>query len=435
MFLPTALLILFYFPGFTLAPNCLFHPSDQKKTCLASYPPCTPSCEWCFDKICMECKQGHFLNFNSQKCEPCYKNCKKCTGANKEQCSKLSGGFYMNPVTKEIKSCILNGCNDCDNPKQLCISCYPGFNPINEDDHIKECQKCEVEGCNVCRSSPKICDRCMPGWELQKDKTCKNLKKDCKNWAFDGITCLDCPIGYSYSRTQQKCVECPENCSDCRDRNICRSCNPGYFFNSETTECKLCEVTGCKNCYEDRSLCLECSYGAYFDFALNKCLPCPNGCAMCTGPKISDCLICYKDKRLLTRRYEDLPQIVEHKIRQRLISKYPKLEQKHMLLSRVLHSEFDRQCVEECPSDQNFRDDQYYSEEDDTDSTTCLVLVEPHPLYDHEVVNRLRFEFGKKYSKNDDESLKEIKTKMRKNDRRRLKRKKKVIENFKNGDL
>ena len=377
-----------------ISPQCKYHPADRSKTCLIDFPACEIECEWCMDNYCMECKKGFYLDFKAKKCLACSQNCELCNGSDIKDCYKLKEGFYYDWNEKQIKNCPKEGCISCDNIFKNCYKCESGMGSLIKYGKVRDCKKCQVEGCLSC-SYEKLdqCTFCLPGWKLEGN-SCIKLDKECKKWdSFQNI-CLDCPEGQKYSYAERKCVRCPDYCKSCLHDNKCSSCNPGYYLNQNRGNCEPCKVFGCKDCPEDSKLCLNCVQGAYFDLDKMQCIPCHSTCATCSGPSKYDCNTCPKRKRKQDYFYEKVDQVYTAKVKERLISRYPSLVNKEMIISKILHPERDSECVDDCVSLENLSDQQFiHDEADGFDSSSCPTIHQDHPLADKNTINRLEFEY------------------------------------------
>ncbi|EFO62217.1 High cysteine membrane protein Group 1 [Giardia lamblia P15] len=143
-------------------------------------------------------------------------------------------------------------------------------------------------GCNSCAAVITDCARCVPNYNTPNKPMCIGCKNK-KSAAIDGTSCIEsCP-----QPTISKC-----------DSDICRcSCGTGFYFDTITNNCALCnsicvdctgpESDSCISCalgkymkYDDVSrICVdppECGDGHYADNDSRTCAPCGIGsCKSC----------------------------------------------------------------------------------------------------------------------------------------------------------
>ena len=79
----------------------------------------------------------------------------------------------------------------------------------------------------------------------------------------------------SESKTYGKCVECPQNCYNCKTPTTCSQCSSGYALDSNKN-CVSCNVQHCSSCNDDLNSCTSCikGYGLDTSSATPRCVPC-----------------------------------------------------------------------------------------------------------------------------------------------------------------
>lgn len=83
---------------------------------------------------------------------------------------------------------------------------------------------------------------------------------------------------------------CPKNCmSPCTNATTCITCNPGYYLDSTTAQCRPCN-TGCKQCGAN-GICNKCLDNYNWDQVSNVCYFCDLNCKTCyaTATNYSSC--------------------------------------------------------------------------------------------------------------------------------------------------
>ncbi|CDW88931.1 neurohypophysial n-terminal domain containing protein [Stylonychia lemnae] len=167
-------------------------------------------------KCVSTCPDGFYANNQSDSCLKCQPNCLNTCVAN---CPML--GFFQDASKRECGKCD-SLCSMCSSSSTDCISCKPGSLYSNRkcvnSCGLKEyassegfCYPCDVS-CNVCYGSVNsLCTKCNTGF-FQK-----------------GTTCLEvCPIKYYPEVATQKCESCKYFCDQCKTKETCQSCLPGF---------------------------------------------------------------------------------------------------------------------------------------------------------------------------------------------------------------
>jgi hypothetical protein len=277
-----------------------------------------------------------------QTCEICDKNCLLCSANPQEGCITCKGhfyshkgecvtscpdGFYKDDLRKSCVPCD-SKCKICEskvnNEGEKCLFCKAPFYLWNGkcidncgkgyfmNNSTLTCEQCTTN-CLDCNVNPTNCEKCMEGYILTNN-TGSN-KQHCKNICPDGNVqvngvCLPCADSH--------CVDCQKGdlkiCRQCDNSTIlqegqCKfNCTSGYFFNTKTNQCEVCnsfcgictDTTKCLQCkspkilLEDNSCVDECPEG-YVRFG-SVCVRCQNtkDCKQCSPLNTQICVDCYK---------------------------------------------------------------------------------------------------------------------------------------------
>ena len=292
--------------------------------------------------ICESCNEGYYLPENDLekiKCEKCsVEHCSICKGEILSDICLSCGDFppiYQNNQIIECNfTCIIGEeekCASCDEiNKDQCSKCNNGFY-IPDDDSIKrKCQKCTIENCQSCKGTKNLdeCISCGHHTPIYKDDkiisceyTCEEGEKEkCKSCDKEKNVCTSCNPGYYIPNDDKDiniCEKCSaENCTECngdKNKDICTSCGyySPYIINNKIVSCNFTCETGdgekCQICDEEKNRCKTCNNGYFLpedDEKKEKCQKCNiDNCAICEGTKNSNvCTSCgyfdpiYNDK-------------------------------------------------------------------------------------------------------------------------------------------
>ena len=267
------------------------------------------SCDYEKNK-CIDCNEGYYLpsddlyKLKCKKCTDIIENCDHCHGQlNSVICDDYAND-YIAPFTCNwnCETGINEKCHTCDTDKNQCIACNEGYF-LPTDDKIKlECKKCSnlIDHCIECSGKTYLvtCMKCMEGYILSYDQNKQISICILKN----EITYLPeteepqkkvCITGYG-----EKCLTCNYL------KNICSSCNEGYYLPSddnEKTKCKKCSLENCQSCEGTiaSNYCLQCLPSftpTYENSRIIQCkILCKVGCKTCTGENLcASCEVGYK---------------------------------------------------------------------------------------------------------------------------------------------
>lgn len=269
---------------------------------------------------CSACKDQAFRNEDGT-CGYCVKGCDECTGPLVKDCSTISGGFYYDSRSNELKQC-KEGCTSCDHHGN-CFGCASTYRKINkldstgnlisiEDTIAVDCVKCKSEFCNECevdQFGTEVCISCISeyGVNVQTNR-CAPCPVGCLACHGNSQICNFCKEGYQKALFSPDCKEI--NIKNCGSEEIeskkCIWCQPGFIQNPKDAgeTCVSCDQADpfCSSCREktkrERTLakddvdivCTSCPPRFSFNEETKKCEKCLPHCGQCTTPK--ECFTC-----------------------------------------------------------------------------------------------------------------------------------------------
>uniref|UniRef100_A0A8C8JQA3 P/Homo B domain-containing protein n=1 Tax=Oncorhynchus tshawytscha TaxID=74940 RepID=A0A8C8JQA3_ONCTS len=293
-------------------------------------------CYWCeegfyvSDGECVEqCKEGFFVDEESQECEPCHRMCRTCGGPNYDDCDSCEDDFtlkdgecvdnhsascpdkhFLNSKQchSSCKTCAGSGreqCNTCDTGKkrflmarQACVAkCPSGTFGNSTSGHCDDC----LPGCVLCQDAHQ-CQRCRTGHThlyLQGDQCvpecqrgypkggeCQPCAPECASCLGNATHCLSCETQYllldhscrghcpeGHYPNEQECLRCPPDCIECSQDGLCKECEEYYFLHKD-------------QCVDD------CPEGFFPSEEQKECVRCHTDCVSCDGPDSDDCDMC-----------------------------------------------------------------------------------------------------------------------------------------------
>lgn len=237
-----------------------FEGGDQKK--------CGPICQTGINELCLTCDYdlnqcatcniGYYLPTNSpykltcNRCDYLIDHCRDCYGSlSSITCTKCYDNYILSnnacTLPQQTQMCEIGPdekCLTCNQEK--CATCNEGYYLPTDDELKVRCKKCSVDGCRYCHGTKysDICTECFspltPFYENSQIIRCSNSK---------------CTTG-----PNEKCLTCD------RDKDICGSCNPGYYLPTDSPtklECQKCSVENCAVCSGTMShnVCTPCKDG------------------------------------------------------------------------------------------------------------------------------------------------------------------------------
>lgn len=227
-------------------------------------------CRDCYGSLssitCTQCYDNYILSNNvctlpqQQMCE--IGPGEKCLTCNQDKCATCNEGYYLPSDDEQkikCKKCSVEGCRSCYGTKNsdTCTECYSHLRPIFENSIIKQCTnyKCTTgpnEKCLTCDRDKDICGSCNPGYYLPTDSPTK-------------LECQKCSI---------------ENCAVCSGTmswNVCSPCKDGFapiLQDGVITQCKkTCKIGPeelCKTCHETEPICASCNMGYVLEYGVCK---------------------------------------------------------------------------------------------------------------------------------------------------------------------
>lgn len=268
------------------------YPNQATKTC--EY--CEVGCGKCFSpKDCYKCDAGYFLDINGKcvkECAPGYTKtpnglcvkcedakCIKCSNLNVNLCLECKDGLYLNQRTGICEETCPDGTFKSDK-NMTCEECHPTCLTCNNAVDCKTCPDGLVYKDNKCvelcpAGHVKIGDNC---------EVCQTGVECLKCSPFDTTKCIDCPKGLiplgdrcvefcpdgTLKLPNETCELCPESCLSCDNVNTCNKCLPpkvlqfgncvekcGEGYVEIDGECGVC-TPGCNTCSSNMD-CLYCA--------------------------------------------------------------------------------------------------------------------------------------------------------------------------------
>lgn len=250
---------------------------------VCGFCPATTGCLACTSKdVCTKCDRGYFLDQDLHACEACHENCADCLS---DFCMECKQGMFRNLLTGQCSLDCASG--EYGNKREgVCMVCPVGCTECESGSNCESCERgYSLTYLGECLPCADHCEHCEKGQCL---KCATDFFEDAT-----GICVSNCGAGMYGQKTSSKCMTCPIGCSRCESGKVCKDCIAGYSFNSETFECKGCDVK-CADCADD--VCNICHPGFYLDkdsqcvedcgpknFATTdaNCETCPASCATC----------------------------------------------------------------------------------------------------------------------------------------------------------
>ena len=259
---------------------------------------------------CKKCSDNYFLSMDKNICMPLcktgeYNYCKTCN-EEKNECNTCNKGYYLPSDEDDKSKCkkcsdINDKCEECDGTKNnvKCISCKSGYIPFyNENNEILECNPlCEIgekDSCKTCDYKNNKCSSCNEGYYLPTDdlyklkcKKCTDIVKNCNKCygEINSVICEDFNKENNRNNCIFKCQTGPkEKCLSCDiNKDICNSCNIGYYIPKDSEmklECKKCSLENCQICEGtiDLNHCTSCINGFSPIYKDGKIFECKQTC-------------------------------------------------------------------------------------------------------------------------------------------------------------
>ncbi|EAR86548.3 hypothetical protein TTHERM_00037250 (macronuclear) [Tetrahymena thermophila SB210] len=245
--------------------------------------PCVISnCKSCVSQsTCEVCNDSTYLQDQGQKCvSQCSDGYSKVLISGVYKCIKDCGQSQYLPINSEVCTPCPTGCLQCNN-QGFCSQCKQGF---KYDSVNSICQQCSDIHCLNCDINAQQCQSCQFGYFYNKD-----IRK-----------CItQCQNGYYYDIANSSCIQCPKNCKSCVNKDICSSCEKGFFID-QNNQCSQCSDS-CSSCSNSSENCQSCK--SDYQLINNKCvIQCDLSCLKCSGSGISQCLSCNSSRFLYLGR-------------------------------------------------------------------------------------------------------------------------------------
>lgn len=251
---------------------------------------------------CSSCNIGYYLPTDStfklvcNRCDYLIDHCQDCYGSlSSITCIKCYDNYILSYNTCKLNQMCETGpgekCLTCDQEKQICSSCNEGYYLPSDDEQKLKCKKCSVDGCKTCygTKSYDVCTECYsylsPIYVNSEISQCTNSNSNskcitgpnekCLTCDRDKDICGSCNLGYylpTDSINKLECQKCSvENCAVCSgtmSKNVCTPCKDGFvpiIENGEVVKCKkTCKIGPeelCKTCHETEPICASCNLG------------------------------------------------------------------------------------------------------------------------------------------------------------------------------
>ncbi|KAH0576101.1 Cysteine-rich membrane protein 2 [Spironucleus salmonicida] len=269
---------------------------------------CPENCTNCEDNKCYECVEGY--RAIDDVCQPCPESCKKCSSH--QECQICKDGYLLDMKSNTCTLCKAN-CRACSS-KDVCGLCKDHHDLVGGECVPSECntnnlcgptQFCDakstgstcvncMEGCDSCNTL-EVCSRCSTGY-LKKDNRCLKCSQNCQQCSA-ADTCDECLDGYRFTTDDQcvkdqctsirgcpdgqqcekldsgnVCIQCPDLCKVCSDKDTCTECFGHARFNSD----RKCVQDFCNEMF-------RCASGSFCQSQIigNRCQQCPDYCLAC----------------------------------------------------------------------------------------------------------------------------------------------------------
>ncbi|KCV68134.1 TKL protein kinase [Fonticula alba] len=242
---------------------------------------CAPACRHCFGP-------------GPDQCHDCSFHLPSSPGACLEACPQ---GLTPDPVSGACEC--PEGCDLCQaitdpgpgSGTYICTACLPGFGLSADHNPRPECLPCHGT-CSECERPDDMhaCTGCPAG-----------------SYLHDGQCVGDCPAGTWPDADGPSCRACPSTCTRCLSASMCTVCASGHFLPNDGV-CRACDPS-CATCGEEDA-CSACMDGLVFlspdpgtpslcgstcppgEFpGPERCARCDSSCDLCAGGP-THCLVC-----------------------------------------------------------------------------------------------------------------------------------------------
>ena len=281
------------------------------------------------------CHDEEYFEFSTSNCLPCLDHCLTCREPN--TCLACTPGFYLISDTNCVGVCPEHLVEDAETGVCLSEACH------------ESCLTCfgeKPDQCLTCPEGAKMMEHsCLedcPSHTYFDEATssCRHCHESCRACAGPNQdNCLQCPVGRfldyfscvstcperTFALNDTECVSCPANYAKCTNTEHCSVCVEGFLveegecvescsegFVASDRHCERCQ-SGCKACtdlyscdvclagmlyYKPNRSCLESCPAGYFP-ARGSCSECHSTCSECSGPDVSQCTVCGRDRAMV----------------------------------------------------------------------------------------------------------------------------------------
>ncbi|KAL4456740.1 hypothetical protein ABPG73_014766 [Tetrahymena malaccensis] len=236
--------------------------NPQQKYCRM----CNSQCQTCSSQqICTSCIQGYYLKQN--QCSQCDSSCLTCSDGNSSSCIIcFQQGYYISTFLNN--TCV----SQCDVHQGQYIDNTTNPNQIY-------CRQCS-SNCLTCQDQ-NTCIQCVEGYFLNQNQ-CKQCDSSCQQcYGSDPSNCIICQQSDYFISIKQNNI-CVSQCDLTQGQYI------DTMYNQKQKYCRVCPSI-CQTC-TNSTICTSCIQGYYL--STNQCQKCDDSCLSCSGPGVSNCIIC-----------------------------------------------------------------------------------------------------------------------------------------------
>ncbi|CAD8173047.1 unnamed protein product [Paramecium pentaurelia] len=255
---------------------------------------CQNFCSSCTNGLCDQCPPSYYGDSthcysNHQNKLGCYIGCTQCTDY--QVCTSCQSPYYF--LVQNLCQRCASPCETCDD-QGACLTCISGYMVVGND-----CQRCQSP-CSQCSGELYKCTSCKqspPQHYYLSGQSCILCEFPCVSCISKNI-CTSCNQGY-YLNQSQYCIKCTEPCLDCNGPTNCLSCiNQEYYIELGDNQCQICSNfdSNCLTC-QAYNQCSSCKTGYYVqdDFIgsqfISTCKKCSSQCLTCSNDS-NECVSC-----------------------------------------------------------------------------------------------------------------------------------------------
>ena len=278
---------------------------------------CPENCTVCSTNVtCTHCDSAYFLTPSGECVEhcpnrtvtdnttltcldtSCSDNCLTCFGAEADSCTScVEGALLLGsscvtecpahtfPLDNTTCQHCSNSCATCDGPSDNhCLSCPEG-KLVHQSHCLSVCPSGSFASNDSCLPCPANCTQCSSGTSCTVCAEGYIVTSD--------HTCVEkCPEGFIAHPTTKTCLPCPAHCLECFNTKSCHKCEDNFVYYAPNRSCqphcpdgyypspdksKCLECTHpCSTCKGGSNNCLSCQVNMVLDSDTRKCMPCCN---------------------------------------------------------------------------------------------------------------------------------------------------------------